>query len=738
MLLGLAAGTIGAYVVAAADEREGFDREADALAAEATEGVRTAVTRATDLLRGSSALVAPSGSVDVDAFEAFGEDVLGSVEEGIALGLAVSGEERDGFERMVGQVRVRTPDGSFRRAPPAPEHFPLVRVVAPDVAARGLVGWDYATDPVRADAVRRARDSATAVLSAPTSLSPTGAEGFLVVAPLFDPDAGLESVGERRGAFVGYLTVAYPAAELIGTVVRQLPPGTTLHVRDGSSELLAVGRTNDELESSDFVRRGIVDVAGRTWILTTRPAGDPARALPLYILGSGAAAEVGLIVVFLVTWRYQRRMREAFRAERQSQQRSETLENLAARLSRSLSGAEVGQALLEQLPPFTGTTAGAVLLLDDESERLHLLAADGYRPAQLAAFAEVDLSARSAVADAVHRGEPAWLPSPLAWRDDPITSSFGSVGRAAAIVPLVADRRVVGVMVLVHPGVRSFYEDERSLLTTVAALAARALNRARRYDAEHDAAVVLQRALLPAVIPEVSDVSVALRYLPATGGLAVGGDWYDVFALGDGRIGVVVGDVVGRGVKAAAAMGRLRSALRALAEVLPEPAALLRAFERHVPDIPDALCATMVYAVVDPAAGRLSYVRAGHPPPLLVRRDGAELLDGAVSPPLGVTGGTPATAVTLAIEPGDTLVLYTDGIVERRGEPVTAGLERLRSVGAAAAGLDAEACCDRIVAELLGDEGHADDAAVVVVRLEGVATTLSPGIASPDPTTVRS
>ena len=357
-------------------------------------------------------------------------------------------------------------------------------------------------------------------------------------------------------------------------------------------------------------------------------------------------------------------------------------------------------------------------VLDDHGRFLDLLAAEGYDVDRLLAVRRIDLGAPSLIAEVVERAEPLWLPSPMAWADDETTAALADVGRAAAAVPLVADGAVAGVLVLVHAGVRGFYEEERSLLTTVSALAARALHRSRRYDAEHDAAVVLQRALLPSVLPPLDDVSVAVRYLPATGGLAVGGDWYDVFALGDGRIGVVVGDVVGRGVKAAAAMGRLRSALRALAEVVPEPAALLRAFEAHVPTIPDALCATMVYAVVDPAAGALTYVRAGHPPPLLLRPGTpARLLDEGLAPPLGVTGAAPAAGNTVAVEPGDTLVLYTDGIVERRGEPVTDGLERLRVVATEAADLDAEACCDRIVTAMLGSEGHGDDAAVVAVQL---------------------
>lgn len=737
-LVAVAAGTAVGYRLAADEEERAVARIADSLAAEARASTQTIMGQAVGGLGGARVVVDASGNIDRDAFEAFGAGIIGAVHEGIGLGIVVPGDERSAFEATETLVTERREDGIFVRADAGSEHFPIVHVVSPDPLAQQVVGFDYASEPVRADTVRRARDAGSTMVSAPTVLSPANAPGFVVVEPLFRRGAPIETVAQRQRAFVGFMALIYPAADVFAAVQRSLPPGTGLAATDAGEVLFQTGGSVEEFRQDDFVRTVEVELPGRVWQVSILPDEEPSTALPTFVLVAGVVAGVGLAILCGVTWHYQRRLRLAFGAGRQTQRRSETLEGLAARLSRSLSGAEVGEALLEQLPPFTGTTAGAVLILDDDGEHLQLLAADGYGDEHRAAIERVDLGVTSAIASVVQSGEPVWLPSPLGWRDDPVTAAFGSVGRAAAIVPLVAGRRVVGVMVLVHPGVRGFYEDERSLLTTVAALAARALNRARRYDAEHDAAVVLQRALLPAFLPELPGVSVAVRYLPATGELAVGGDWYDLFALGDGRIGLVVGDVVGRGVKAAAAMGSLRSAMRALAEVLPEPSALLRAFEQHVPTIPDALCATMVYAVVDPAAGRVTYVRAGHPPPLLLHEAGtAELLEGAVSPPLGVTGGTPATGVTVAVEPGDTLVLYTDGIVERRGEAVTIGLERLRAVGAAAAKLHPEACCDRIVADLLGDEGHGDDAAVVAVRLEPVPSASPRGVEAAAPTSVR-
>lgn len=734
--LTVGAATAGGWALATEDAEQETAQVADALAAEASASLENVVGRAVDGLRGAGAIVEADGSIDRAAFRTFAGGLLTDEALGIALGVPVTAAGREDFEAIEAPIVVVDARGEFVAAPRQALHYPLVDVVSTDRDVGRVRGYDYASDPVRRAALEQARDQGSAALSAPTELRPYGETGFVVIEPLYRPGADTTSAAGRRQAFVGFLTVAYTGQEVLDDLSRVLPAGTGVSIRDGETALFRATGTGGA-DAAPFARTQAVMVPGRTWQLHVVPAAGPSKTAATYLLVGGVGVELALVLLFGSTWRYQRRLRRAYASQRVSHQRSETLEGLAARLSRSLSGTEVGEALLEQLPPFTGTTAGAVLVLDDDGEHLELIAADGYTEEQELAIRQVPLAAPSTVADVVRSGQPAWLPSPLAWRDDPVTASLAGAGRAAAVVPLVADRAVVGLLVLVHPGVRGFYEDERSLLLTVGALAARALNRARRYDAEHDAAVVLQRALLPSQLPTVDGVGIAVRYLPATDGLAVGGDWYDVFAVGDGRTAVVVGDVVGRGIKAAAAMGRIRSALRALSEVLPDPAELLRAFEVHVPTIPDALCATMVYAVLDPAHARLTYVRAGHPPPLLLRV-GSEprLLDDVVSPPLGVTGGAPVRTGTVPVEPGDTIVLYTDGVVERRGEAVTVGLERLRVVGRDVVGLDVDDCADRIVEAMLGNEAHGDDAAVVAVRLLAAPTGEGTEVRAPTTTAV--
>lgn len=718
-LVGVAVGTGLGWRLAKDDAEDDAARLADGLVAEASASVENIVGRAVDGLRGANAVVRADGTVDRAAFQAFAAGILDEQSTGIALGLRVDGDERAAFEEAEGiEILERRPGGDLEPAPPAAEHFPVVEIVALDAGTQRLRGFDYGTDPVRRLALDAARDQGALVLTEPVALQPDGEVGIAVIQPLYRSGAAVDGIQERRDAFVGFVVAAYSGADVVGSLVRVMPEGTGFSLVDDGETLYRRGIGADPAALPALARTRSVMVPGRVWDLTVVPADGPSTTAANAILLGGSVAGVALLLLVGVTWRHQRRLRSAVVARLHSQRRSETLEGLAARLSHELSGAEVGEALLGHLPPFTGTTAGAVLVLDDDGQRLDLLAADGYTPEQVELLRHVDLGRPSAMADVVVHAEPRWFTSPLSWRGDAVMSAFGDVGRAAAVVPLLADRSVTGVLILVHPGVRGFYDDERSLLLTVAALAGRAIRRARRYDAEHDAAVVLQRALLPPSLPSFDGASVAVRYLPATGGPAVGGDFYDAFELPGARLGVVVGDVVGRGVRAAAAMGRLRSALRALAEVAPEPEPLVRALEVHVPTIPDALCATMVYVVVDPAAGTLTYVRSGHPPPLVLRASGAaELLDELGSPPLGVTNGDGVRAKVVPFGPGDTLVLYTDGVVERRGEPVTVGLQRLLGVATAGVPDDAEACADRIVEAMLGTGGHGDDAAVVVVRL---------------------
>jgi len=218
--------------------------------------------------------------------------------------------------------------------------------------------------------------------------------------------------------------------------------------------------------------------------------------------------------------------------------------------------------------------------------------------------------------------------------------------------------------------------------------------------------------------PEDDRFVVTSRYLPATLTLEVGGDWHDAFALDDGRIAVLVGDVVGHGIHAAAAMGQLRSAIRALAMGGNGPSAVLGQLDRYVMATGVGEIATVVLAELDPATGSVVYACAGHPPPLLVdpNRPSRSLMDGR-SAPLGVVlNDRPRPEGTFHLEQGQTLLLFTDGLFERRTETIDDGLARLRDAADTLRSTDPEALVDGLLAALVEPASASDDVCLLALR----------------------
>ncbi|MFH8772061.1 PP2C family protein-serine/threonine phosphatase [Streptomyces sp. NPDC017958] len=235
---------------------------------------------------------------------------------------------------------------------------------------------------------------------------------------------------------------------------------------------------------------------------------------------------------------------------------------------------------------------------------------------------------------------------------------------------------------------------------------------------EHQVAVTLQEAMLHS--PHLArHRDTAVRYLPAAGSLNVCGDWYEVVDLPENRFAVAVGDVVGHGLEAAAVMGMLRSALSASVRAVEEPAGALDILGLYARYVEGAMATTVVQAVVDTRARRITYSSAGHPPPVLLHQDGTcDLLDQATDPPLGARPTpVPRPQADLPYTPGDTLVLYTDGLIERRGEDIDAGLQRLTNALARHARHSPERLADALLAQLGVSSGARDDIALIVVRL---------------------
>ncbi|MBP0461620.1 ATP-binding SpoIIE family protein phosphatase [Streptomyces montanisoli] len=245
---------------------------------------------------------------------------------------------------------------------------------------------------------------------------------------------------------------------------------------------------------------------------------------------------------------------------------------------------------------------------------------------------------------------------------------------------------------------------------------AEAAERLRASDRRHrETAVTLQRSLLPQELEQPDDLRVAATYQPGGADAAVGGDWYDVITLGAGRTALVIGDVMGRGVRAAAVMGQLRTAVRAYARLDLPPHEVLQLLDGLAAEIDASQIATCVYAVHDPNEGVLVYASAGHLP-ILVRSEDGTVERGAdpTGPPLG-TGGWMHTSGTIPLPPGSTAVLYTDGLVERRGEDIYEGVAKLEKALSGAQGTP-QVVCDRLLRSQGITAEHDDDVAVLVLQ----------------------
>ncbi|MGH2840905.1 MAG: ATP-binding SpoIIE family protein phosphatase, partial [Solirubrobacteraceae bacterium] len=310
-------------------------------------------------------------------------------------------------------------------------------------------------------------------------------------------------------------------------------------------------------------------------------------------------------------------------------------------------------------------------------------------------------------------------------------SSLGPAVRSLLAVALIDRGEVVGS---VHVGTltpRDFDRETVDLLSLAAARAALAIARVQLYEREHEIAEKLQRSLLPDSLPAVPGLSLAARYLVGGSGTSVGGDWYDAIALPGGRVGIAVGDVVGRGIAAASTMGQMRSALRAFLMQDDDCGAMADRLNRFALGLGEANMTTVLLAIFEPATGRLRYTNAGHPPALVIAPDGsARYLADEPSPPLGVLQSPRYPQHEARLEPGSTVVMYTDGLIEEATESLDVGLNRLRD---AAQNADADADVDALCERLLEASGHPrsthpDDVTVLAVHGH---TTLAERIALP-------
>ena len=412
--------------------------------------------------------------------------------------------------------------------------------------------------------------------------------------------------------------------------------------------------------------------------------------------------------------------------EQRSRLRAERLQGMTALLSNALTPADVGRVVVDEVSD--AVEASTVVLAtvgDGEVTGILVRSGDGEdATSAVSELLEVGLDGDSPSERAVRSRRSILLESANGLADEfpGVREMMARAGhRTLLFVPLVAGRRTNGLLVVSWEYERTLAQDERALVEALAGQAAQALDRASHFASEQAIAETLQRSVLPVSLPRVDGVELAARYLPGSAQLDVGGDWFDALRLPDGRLGLVVGDVVGKGVQAAASMAQLRNAIRAFSVERLKPSSVLARLNRLAEDALDTSFATLAYIVLDPETSVCRLSSAGHPPPVVAYPDGrVELLDGARGLPLGTGIEAKYRQETIELPVGTVIVLYTDGLVERRGHSIDDGIAALRAA-VASAPKNPDQLLEHILAGLVGSRERGDDIALLAARVLPVA-----------------
>ncbi|MFF8190528.1 SpoIIE family protein phosphatase [Streptomyces bobili] len=526
----------------------------------------------------------------------------------------------------------------------------------------------------------------------------------------------------------------------LGTDLRFLRVNDALARMNGLSAAEHVGRRLTEvvpgvnavaLESTmrKVLDRGtaVVDVR-RTGRTASDPRHDRTWSCSYAPLVDGAGRTLGLIASLIDITESQRAEADAERARRRFALLAEAGTRIGTTLDLRQTAEEIAQMLVPQLADSADVQLLEEVLQPDESAAsthgvVRRMAAHFRDPAAPTAKLVPGMTYQLPQGSLYERVITAGRPTNLYRSDvralvtDPqsedLRAYLMTLG-SARLIPLVARGKVLGAVVVTRLRSREpFDEQDCVLIDELAARAALNIDNALMYTRQRAAALTLQRSLTNSALPVVPGLELTGRYLPASEH-DVGGDWFDVIALPEGRTGLVIGDVMGHGIHAAAVMGQLRTAVRTLARHDIHPARLLRSLDAVVADMGEDEMATCVYAVHDPASGGCLVARAGHLPPAVMAPDGSILfLDGPPGTPLG-TGGHEFRAEEVPLPPGSLLVLYTDGLVEDRGRDLDQGLDRLAQA-LRTPGRSLSALCDDVLGQMLPHPAQ-DDVAILMAR----------------------
>ncbi len=391
------------------------------------------------------------------------------------------------------------------------------------------------------------------------------------------------------------------------------------------------------------------------------------------------------------------------------------LQRVTAALVQARTPEDVAAVVVSAGVDALGASGGGLLVPSEDGEHLTVPGAVGYAGVLVDALRGEPIDAPLPAAKALRTGQAVWLESREERdREFPALRGLEASTLAMCAVPLIVADRVLGALRFSFTIQKLFDAEERNFVIALAAQTAQALQRTELYRAERTAALDLQRALLPDHVPSIDGWSVATYYSPA-GDEEVGGDFYDVLPVSGGRIAAIVGDVMGRGLEAAASMAQIRSTIRAYAIEDPDPVSVFRRVDEYFEmlDLPQLV--TAVYLLVEPGTGEVVIASAGPLPPLLIDVGGNRVLPTLGGTPFGVRGSE-RQALTVQLPQGAALVAITDGLVERRGEDIDEGVDRVLQAAGPKWQHDAQKLLKRIVSTAAAQRTHDDDVTVLVLR----------------------
>jgi PAS domain S-box-containing protein len=505
-------------------------------------------------------------------------------------------------------------------------------------------------------------------------------------------------------------------ADVTGAFISEMPHWSELTGRAGSTAGLAWLQDVHPAERAAVSAAWMAAVRGETpyeMELRIRAADGSHRAIRMRAVpvrddsGGPSSPGTGTVREWIGT-------SEDVTEARATARRAVALQRVTAALAGALTVDQVVAVTTAVARDTLGADRADVVLLDDTGSGLPGLPGLPELPEGLAAPGAEPLPDLGAARAAIDRQEPVFSAG-----TEPGAELGPGPGLDRVALPLNTTGAAFGALLLRFESPQDFPPAQRDFLLALAGQCAQALERASLFAREQSTAQILQRALLPERLPSLDGLAVAARY-QAAGGSDVGGDWYDVLGLPSGGAAIVLGDVVGRGVRAASLMGQVRTGVRAYVAQDPRPAHVLSGLDRLFTTFGSDELVTIFYGVIAPD-GTMTYAIAGHLPPFLVRSDGrVELLSGPASPPLGIDRADRPVGRVL-LEPGTLLCVYSDGVVEHRTRSIDEGmaaLSRLLVHLRVADGdeLDLEAAADRVLAELVTGESAADDASLLLVR----------------------